>query len=48
LSKEFEEHGYPSSYMLANVSENFMNLITVIVFLIVVLALDKLAKAFKK
>jgi hypothetical protein len=29
--------------MLANVSENFMNLITVIVFLMVVLALEKLA-----
>jgi hypothetical protein len=29
--------------MLANVSENFMNLSTVIVFLMVVLALEKLA-----
>jgi hypothetical protein len=29
--------------MLANVSENFMNLITVMVFLILVLALEKLA-----
>jgi len=29
-TRQFEEHGYVSVYMLQNLSENFMNLVSVI------------------
>ena len=42
FSREYEEHGYPTKYVLANLGENIINLFTFIGCLILVLIIDKL------